>query len=59
LNDKIPLENPQQQFHTVQYWQFGEFNILYCNEIDAEVVVNTQQTSDDTTKQTTTTDTTE
>lgn len=33
----IPLRKPQQQFHTVQYWQFGEHNILYCNEIDGEI----------------------
>ena len=58
LKEKIPLENPQQGFHTVQYWQFGEFNILYSNEIDAEVVVDKQQTSDDTKKQTTATTTT-
>lgn len=54
FKESIPLENPQQGFHTVRYWQFGEFNILYSNEIDGELIVNTQPTSDDTTKQPTT-----
>ncbi|CAF3014200.1 unnamed protein product [Rotaria sp. Silwood2] len=43
FEEKIPLEKPQQQFHTVQYWQFGEFNILYSNEIDGEIKCDTQQ----------------
>ncbi|CAF0871791.1 unnamed protein product [Rotaria sp. Silwood1] len=43
LEEKIPLEKPQQQFHTVQYWQFGDFNILYSNEIDGELKCDTQQ----------------
>ena len=37
FNEQIPLEKPQQQFHNVQYWQFGQFNILYSNEIDGEI----------------------
>jgi hypothetical protein len=48
FKEKIPLEKPQQQFHTVQYWQFGEFNILYSNEIDGQIVVNNQQKSETT-----------
>jgi hypothetical protein len=38
FKENIPLENPQQGFHTVQYWQFGKFNILYSNEIDGEII---------------------
>jgi hypothetical protein len=37
LQEHTPIEKPQQQFHTVQYWQFGEFNLLYSNEIDGEI----------------------
>jgi hypothetical protein len=48
FKEKIPLEKPQQGFHTVRYWQFGEFNILYSNEIDGEIVVDTQQKSEST-----------
>ena len=39
----IPLQKPQEQFHSVQYWQFGEFNLLYSNEIDAEIRVDTEE----------------
>lgn len=42
LKETIPLENPQHQFHTVQYWQFGDFNLLYSNEIDGEINENIQ-----------------
>jgi hypothetical protein len=56
FKENIPLENPQQGFHTVRYWQFGKFNILYSNEIDGELMVNTPPTSDDTTKQPPTSD---
>ncbi len=48
LKENIPLENPQQGYHTVQYWQFGEFNILYSNEIDGKNIVNTQPTTENT-----------
>ncbi|CAF1259763.1 unnamed protein product [Adineta ricciae] len=37
FEEQIPLDKPQEQFHTVQYWRFGEFNILYSNEIDGEI----------------------
>jgi hypothetical protein len=37
LQEHTPIKKPQQQFHTVQYWQFGEFNLLYSNEIDGEI----------------------
>jgi hypothetical protein len=40
--EKIPFEKPQEGFHTVQYWQFGQFNILYSNEIDGEIKVDLQ-----------------
>ncbi|CAF3597111.1 unnamed protein product [Rotaria socialis] len=43
LTEKIPLEKPQQQFHTVQYWQFGDFNLLYSNEIDGEIANDIQE----------------
>ncbi|CAF0805567.1 unnamed protein product [Rotaria sordida] len=43
FEEKTPLENPQQQYHTVQYWQFGEFNLLYSNEIDGELKCDIQQ----------------
>jgi len=43
FKDKIPLEKAQQGFHTVRYWQFGQFNILYSNEIDGEYIDNNQQ----------------
>ncbi|CAF3829330.1 unnamed protein product [Rotaria magnacalcarata] len=43
LTEKVPLEKPQQQFHTVQYWQFGDFNLLYSNEIDGEIVNDIQE----------------
>jgi hypothetical protein len=49
FKEEIPLQKPQQQFHTVQYWQFGKFNILYSNEIDGEYIADTQpkpETSD-------------
>jgi hypothetical protein len=45
FKENIPLEKPQQGFHTVQYWQFGQFNILYSNEIDGEYIANNQQKS--------------
>lgn len=54
FQENIPLENPQKQFHTVQYWQFGDFNLLYTNEIDGEIKNNIQEnlsTNDDHTKQ--------
>ena len=38
MKDQIPLENPQDQFHTIQYWNFGKYNILYSNEIDGEIL---------------------
>ncbi|UJR38564.1 hypothetical protein I4U23_031230 [Adineta vaga] len=37
MQEQIPIEKPQEQFHTVQYWKFGELNILYSNEIDGEI----------------------
>jgi hypothetical protein len=49
FQEKIPLEKPQQQFHTVQYWQFVEFNILYSNEIDGEIKDDKQQKPTETT----------
>ena len=38
MKDQIPLEHPQHQFHSVQYWNFGKYNILYSNEIDGEIL---------------------
>ena len=38
FQEKFPLQNPQQQFHTVNYWQFGKFNLLYSSEIDGEFI---------------------
>ncbi|CAF1048697.1 unnamed protein product [Adineta steineri] len=37
FQEEIPIKKPQEQFHNVHYWQFGEFNILYSNEIDGEI----------------------
>lgn len=36
------LEKPQENFHTIRYWTFGKFNILYSNEIDAEYISQKQ-----------------
>ncbi len=37
FEEKTPLKNPQRQFHRVQYWRFGDLNLLYSNEIDEEI----------------------
>ena len=37
LKEQIPLEHPQEQFHSVQYWNFGKYSLLYSNEIDGEI----------------------
>lgn len=34
---QVSLHNPQQGFHSIQFWKFGKFRLLYSNEIDAEI----------------------
>jgi hypothetical protein len=47
LKDTIPLEQPQKQFHSVQYWEFGRYSLLYTNEIDGELHIDAKQPSAD------------
>ena len=46
------LDKPQQSFHTIRYWQFGKFNILYSNEIDGEFISQQPTSPSTTTEQT-------
>ena len=43
LSPSVPLQRPQEQFHTVQYWTFGKYSLLYSNEIDGEIAPSAEK----------------